>query len=380
MHFRDYFQTPITMQFKNLLLILLLGLVSTHLQAQTRKMTKDCKLSMSSSFQIDISNDGKERQFPFVYKFGNSIFISYSEHHDAVIASPQDAMIISHDNGVTWKNKLRNKDFYMTSMFKKNGTLYGIVYFTYPVSSDKEKMIYWTSKNDGKTWTKHEGVVNAPEGKKFRANGVNRIWGSMLFHRGMQVMKDGSVQGVMYGYFEGDDKYRVVWVKSTDNCATWNIVSTVAYGVPEGDFKKAEGYCEPTFAKTKDGSILCVMRMGSFLPLFQSRSNDNGLTWSKPVELPGLSSDAAQSVDPQLLLMKNGILALTYGRPGDRIALSYDGCGYQWNCSSITREEETTGYTGIVETAPGKLLLIADEGRTGAQQMAIWGSFVHVAK
>lgn len=368
------------MILRRLFIILLLGLVNMHLHAQTHDTTKECRLSMSAPFQIDISNDGKERQFPFVYKSGKSVFISYSEHHDAVIASPEDAMIISRDNGVTWKNKLTEKDFYMTSMFEKNGTLYGIVYFTYPVSSGRERMIYWTSKDKGNTWTKHEGIVNAPEGKKFRGNGVNGIWGSMLFHRGMQVMNDGSVQGVMYGYLEGDKKYRVLWVKSIDNCATWNVVSTIASGIPEGDFEKAEGYCEPTFVKTKDGSILCVMRIGSFLPLFQSRSKDNGLTWSKPAELPGLSADVAQSVDPQLLLMKNGTLALTYGRPGDRIAFSYDGCGYQWDCSSGTREKKTTGYTGIVETAPGKLLLIADQGRTGAQQMAIWGRFLQIGK
>jgi hypothetical protein len=194
----------------------------------------------------------------------------------------------------------------------------------------------------------------------------------------MQVMDDGSVQGTMYGYFEGDSKYRVVWVKSEDNCATWNIISTVASGVPDGDFKKAEGYCEPTVARVADGSLLCVMRVGSYLPLYQSRSADNGLTWSSPVALPGLSATASQSVDPQLLLLHNGVLALTYGRPGDRIAFSNDGSGYQWNCSRVTRSEETTGYTGMVEAKRGKLLLIADQGRSGAKEMAIWGRIIKV--
>ena len=76
--------------------------------------------------------------------------------------------------------------------------------------------------------------------------------------------------------------------------------------------------------------------------------------------------------------MKNGILALTYGRPGTRIAFSDDGCGYHWDFSMDTYTKETTGYSGIVETGKDSLLLIADQGRTGAKEMAIWGRFIHV--
>lgn len=336
------------------------------------------KVTMEDRFIIDNSNDGKERQFPFIYKFGKNIFVSYCEHVDKVTASPKDAMIISRDNGKSWKEKLRNNDFYISSMIKKGGVLYGIVYFTYPVSSTKERMIYWTSANNGKTWSKKEGIVKAPDGKQFKPGGIKSVWGSMLFHRGMKVMKDGSIQGVMYGYFDGDQLYSSVWVKSTDNCATWEIVSTIATGKPMNESLKAQGYCEPNFAITKDGSILCVMRIGSYLPLYQSRSLDNGITWSTPVILPGLTGKSLQSVYPQLLLMKNGVLALTYGRPGTRIAFSTDGCGYNWNYAKETYEGETTGYSGIVESKPGRLLLVSDQGRTGDKALAIWGRFIDV--
>ena len=339
---------------------------------------KTNKIDIKDHFILDSSDDGKERQFPFIYKFGKNIFVSYCEHIDKVVASPTDAMVISRDNGKSWTEKLRNNDFYISSMFKKAGVLYGIVYFTYPVSSTEERMIYWTSVNNGKTWSKKEGMVKAPDGKHFKPGGMNSIWGSMLFHRGMKVMKDGSIQGVMYGYFDGDPSYSSVWVKSTDNCATWEIVSTIAKGIPEGEPAKAEGYCEPNFAITRDGSILCVMRIGSYLPLYQSRSRDNGLTWSTPVVLPGLSGKSLQSVYPQLLLMKNGVLALTYGRPGTRIAFSTDGCGYNWDYAKETYEGETTGYSGIVESKPGRLLLVSDQGRTGDKALAIWGSFIDV--
>ncbi|MEO8854441.1 MAG: sialidase family protein [Ginsengibacter sp.] len=333
-------------------------------------------VTLDSCFKIDISKDGKERQLPFVFKFGKNIFVSYSEHHDAVMAYPVDAMMISRDNGKTWSEKITQPDFYLTSMFKKDGILYGIVYFTYPDSPTQERMVYWTSGDEGKSWVKHNGIVNASENKQFKT--TDGIWGSILFHRGMKVMDDGSIRGVMYGHYDGDEKYRVVWAKSNDNCATWQIVSTIAAGFPVDSSNHAEGYCEPTFAKTHDGSILCVMRIGSYLPLYQSRSYDNGTTWSKPVVLPGLTGKSLESVDPNLVLMKNGILALTYGRPGTRIAFSDDGCGYHWDFSMDTYTKETTGYSGIVETGKDSLLLIADQGRTGAKEMAIWGRFIHV--
>jgi hypothetical protein len=337
------------------------------------------EINMGKRFKIDVSHNGEDRQFPFVYKFGNNVFISYSEHKDAVIASPVDALMISRDNGKTWKEKQTNKDFYMTSMVEKKGKLYGIVYFTYPVSPHQEKMVYWTSEDDGKTWIQHHGVVNAPNEKQFKPIG-NDTWGSILFHQGMRVMEDGSIQGVMYGHFKGDKKYSVVWVKSTDNCSTWNIMSIIASGVPEG-YADAQGYCEPTFAKVEDGSILCVMRIDSYKPLFQTRSKDGGATWSKPVMLPGLSQKASQSVDPHLLFMDNGILALSYGRPSDRIAFCSDGSGYKWDKSIISYNGVTTGYTGIVEVEPNKLLLIADQGANwsqGIKEKAIWGRFINI--
>lgn len=344
------------------------------------KNNQDIRIIQGPRVIIDVAKDSQQHQFPFAYKFGKNIFAPFSEHKDAVEAGPVDALVISRDNGKTWKTKIENSNFYMPAMFEKGGKLFGIVYFTYPVSPDEEKMIYWTSEDEGKKWVQHQGIVYAPNGRQFKSNGIHGTWGSMLFHQGMQVMKDGSIQGLMYGSFEGDKKYSVVWVKSTDDCATWNIVSVVASGVPE-DYPKAQGYCEPTFANVKDGSLLCVMRIGSYLPLFQSRSEDGGLTWSAPVEVPGLSQKDAQSVDPHLLLMKSGILILSYGRPDTRIAICRDGSGYRWDTSVVTYNGVTTGYTGLIEAKRGKLLQIADQGANwskGVKQKAIWGRVISI--
>ena len=171
-------------------------------------------------------------------------------------------------------------------------------------------------------------------------------------------MPDGSIQGLMYGAYAGDSDYRAIWVKSTDGGKNWSVVSTVAISTGDGPTV----YCEPTVARCYDGSLLCVMRTG-YAPLYQCRSTDNGLTWSTPEILPGVSENDAYSADPHLYLMSNGVLVLSYGRPYCKMLFSADGTGETWTDLTITYDkEDTSGYTGICEVAPNRLLLVGDKG------------------
>ena len=63
-----------------------------------------------------------------------------------------------------------------------------------------------------------------------------------------------------------------------------------------------------TSAVTANGDILCVMRTGSYSPMFQSRSSDGGHTWSTPV------NTGWQAVKPRLTLLPSGVLACASGR------------------------------------------------------------------
>ncbi len=137
---------------------------------------------------------------------------------------------------------------------------------------------------------------------------------------------------------------------SEDGGGTWDFVCSLAYDHAEVQ----DGFCEPAIARTADGSLLCVLRRGSKIPLAQCRSTDGGNTWSLPELLK------AHGVDPDLHLISSGVLACTYGRPGLHVMFSEDGCGRSWSHHREIGSWRSSTYMGLAETLPGELLVVYD--------------------
>ena len=105
--------------------------------------------------------------------------------------------------------------------------------------------------------------------------------------------------------------------------------------------------------RTADGDLLCVMRRGSAMPMVSCRSRDEGRTWSPPRTLP----QYAVSVFPDMVLMSNGVLALSSGRPGIYIMFSADGRGEDWT-------SRTTLYEDAYYPTPASTCAIPISGRS----------------
>jgi hypothetical protein len=168
---------------------------------------------------------------------------------------------------------------------------------------------------------------------------------------------------------ETDFKMRVFVVRSTDQGKTWHYLSTVA--APRADVAdNTEGFNESTIVQLADGRLLVVMRTGNYSPLAASWSRDEGMTWSEPTALQGVSP----GVDPCLVKLRDGRLALSYGQTHPRtgpvkpdwrqedqrrrcaLAINSDGLGQSWVTGTVADYALRGAYTTIYESTQSELL------------------------
>ena len=156
-------------------------------------------------------------------------------------------------------------------------------------------------------------------------------------------------------------KYRfgVFIVRSSDRGRSWDFVTVFdpeevkpAYGI--GDRPVDEGFDEADLAVLPNGDLLCMMRTGSYSPMFQSRSTDGGHTWSTPQNI------GWQGVKPRLELLPSGVLACVagrgaYGHPQvTHVMLSLDGTGEHWEYPFAFHTGPGCSYTTTMQR-DGKL-------------------------
>jgi hypothetical protein len=269
-----------------------------------------------------------------------------------------------------------------SSIRLSNGTSLWLGYFTDATDDPRKASVgVGRSTDDGQSFTWTTGTVTFPEALMPWKNTAH-----MSFSRSIIELPDSSLLATVYGQYTTDPKYRSALVRSTDGGTNWDYYSTIACD-PNAS---SDGYCEPVIQRPPDGSLLAVMRRGPGLTMQSTRSTDDGLTWTAPTPLP----DAAKSVEPDLCLMSNGILAMSYGRPGDQIMFSLDGNGTTWTSPTTIYDDThyrqdhqelatTYGYTSIKEISPGRLLYVYDidpDGINAGSTSYIKGVYIDVAR
>lgn len=178
---------------------------------------------------------------------------------------------------------------------------------------------------------------------------------------------DGVLLALMMGWFIGDDALcpygrgrpysRAYVCESRDGGRVWNYFATIGY-----DRIGSEGYNEGSLVKLPGDEIVAVLRTGNMTdvncqdnPVMVSRSNDGGRTWLKPWHT------GVNGAYPGLALLSDGLLALSAGRPGAYLLFSADR-GDTWHDLTLVDGSDHSGYTTLIETAPGELLVAFGEG------------------
>ena len=271
------------------------------------------------------------------------------------------------------------------------------------------------SLDNWKTYEQETPVLNIPLAASTVLGG-GKIVDGFLFHHGIVLLPDGRLLASMYGNYRGDTilcdgypaelgqlKYRTIVVSSNDRGRTWSDPVMVAYdrmlgrGIPS-DHPRAElGYESETTRPTRvvpavtqegfreadlliapNGNLLCMMRSGGRngkaavlfpTPLYCSRSEDMGRSWSPPAQV------ADRGVGPDMILLRNGVIVCTYSRPGNWLIFSIDN-GLSWQGSH--QFAPYNAYNYLIESGPDSFQVFY-EGKD-EEETKVYGTFFTVSR
>jgi hypothetical protein len=305
---------------------------------------------------------------------GSSAFVS--ARFDAVLHKLADGSLFVHgnrsiDGGQTWTESpaavratFHDRWSQTAGCVLRDGTFIGLGGKSEFTQLDNRILKIYRSIDNLETITGPiDATLDMPQGTGGRSE-TGEYHGASLFDHGMLELGDGTLIASGYGWWSGDEEYSMLekyvpemnmyktraWViASTDGGRTWQARGTPEYWPELGP----EGMGEPGMVQLANGDLLMVLRNGEWgEPVFQTRSPDEGRTWSKPEKLP------ATGVWPTPCLMSNGLLVLAVGRgrpPHYHLWVSPDGRGETWTSRTLVGQDGK-GYASAVEVAPGKLV------------------------
>ena len=311
----------------------------------------DMTVAVGESVVISKS-DQTRYWFPGVMQMDSStLIISIARSPDEINPdATQPVFTCSKDGGRTWTEPQPWKESGNSWIRLKNGPCLWLSYLLMYQGESVARCRVGRSQN-GLDYAWADGTVDVSPNKFDKAA---KGTASIVIHRSILEAADGTLLATMYGRFAGDSLDRSILTSSTDGGIMWKYLSTIGYDPNIG----GEGLNEPCVVKLANGCLFCFMRNQSGKPMYSARSTDGGKTWSPPKRMP--EDYAALSVDPDLLLLSNGALACSAGRPNCSLMLSPDGAGETWAKPVTIFAGPTTSYTAIREVEPGRLFYLHD--------------------
>ncbi|MBM7783701.1 exo-alpha-sialidase [Tenggerimyces flavus] len=151
-------------------------------------------------------------------------------------------------------------------------------------------------------------------------------------HRDLIELEDGTI--LLGGYGNGTingvaKEYSLVF-ESTDGGQTFRQRSAVNAG-------SSFSTNELGLGRTSDGRLVAMMRGSEpvarppAMPMTQSFSDDNGLTWEAPKPYVPPAGMPNNGIMPKFVLQPNGQLLMSYGRPDNNVVVALDGTGRTWD-------------------------------------------------
>ena len=254
---------------------------------------------------------------------------------------------------------------------------------------------FFRSNDDGLTRIKDPATIFLPE-ELYELTGV--------LCRKIVSIEDGSLMVSMYcRNAKGNNiekQFRTIALRSDDRGKTWQYLSTIAFDGKEDI--RGEGFDETSLLVLDDGRILSFIRsgasyqasLGSFnnndwdtkmpfsygyqTPIYMSISSDGGKNWSvaDPITTHGVWPDAIQ--------LENGIIAVSYGRPGNWLMFN-DNKSESWGpiipFYNDLYPPDCGNYVSMEEVAPNILLVVYSRTNPNDHwQSELVGTYFHVKR
>lgn len=182
-------------------------------------------------------------------------------------------------------------------------------------------------------------------------------------HGGIQL-PDGSLMFAI-SLFDPPDSTRRAGIgvfTSRNEGRSWKQIALLTEPLQSGIL-----FGEPHILQLPGGRLIVMTRVSAIpfndnsplICLWESYSDDNGLTWSKPFKT------SIRGFPPHLSLLSDGCVLCSYGyryKPyGQRVCLSRDGITWDLSNEFILRDDapnDDLGYPASVELGPGKILTV----------------------
>jgi len=303
------------------------------------------KITISEPWPLNVEEKNTESR-PYLYDMGEGLLLMSNAQGADSLLEPYGVRR-SKDAGKTWQvvtGLVQNVDSPQEFVRLADGRILGPSRWTHLQSdgrlTGKTSLLDAAAEN----LTMHDSTVTLPA--DFMPAKTGEV---LLFERHIWAEKDGSITAVAWSRTNQRDTERRFVVtrhthllRSTDLGKTWTHLAHIGLGG------------EPAVVRLSDSEGLAVTRPDAHMSnLLQHRSLDGGKTWKFERTLE------EGSVMPDLVLMSNGVLACSYGRPVSNLMFSLDG-GRTWRDHRVISDRANFNYTAIREISPGRLLYMHD--------------------
>jgi hypothetical protein len=292
-----------------------------------------------------------------------SVVFGPGTHFEQFIALREGGLLcadkLSTDGGRTWQGPTGG--FGVGGAHLANGNVIGLEYRCLPLEGREGwyRVARFCSTNSGRHFARTQAEFHVPEAKAAQGHALHR---GPLFMRSLVERKDGSLVALMAGWFKSDTALcpygrgrpysRSYACESTDGGQTWRYLATLGYAQ-----LGSEGYNEGSMRRLPNGDWLAVLRTGNARdfncqdnPIMWTRSRDEGRTWSEPART------GVQGAFPSLAVLPDGVVAMSYGRPGAMVIFSTDG-GQTWTDPTCVDATPYSGYTSVASLGLGEALV-----------------------